>query len=89
MTHRDSDSPPPLARPEFPPITIRADPPKILMLYGSLRERAYSRLLAEEAGRVLESLGCEVRFYDPGGLPVKAPALAPGSPKHRIGERGL
>ena len=75
MTLRDGDNPPPLAQPEFPLVAIRADPPKILMLYGSLRERAYSRLLAEEAGRVLKGLGCEVRFYDPRDLPMKAPGL--------------
>jgi arsenic resistance protein ArsH len=45
------------------------------MLYGSLRERSYSRLLAEEAGRVLADLGSEVRFFDPTGLPVKGPGL--------------
>jgi arsenical resistance protein ArsH len=66
--------PPPLAKPVFPPLTIRADPPRILVLYGSLRERSYSRLLAEEAGRILESLGCEVRFFDPTDLPIKGPA---------------
>ncbi|MFN3196952.1 MAG: arsenical resistance protein ArsH [Bradymonadia bacterium] len=52
---------------------LRTDPPKILMLYGSLRERSYSRLLAEEAGRVLEGMGCEVRFFNPKDLPVKSP----------------
>ncbi|MEM7605855.1 MAG: arsenical resistance protein ArsH [Myxococcota bacterium] len=52
---------------------MRRDPPKILMLYGSLRERSYSRLLAEEAGRILEGLGCNVRFFHPHDLPVKAP----------------
>lgn len=45
-------------------------PPRILMLYGSLRERSFSRLLAEEAARVLESFGAEVRTFDPQGLPV-------------------
>lgn len=44
------------------------------MLYGSLRERSYSRLLAEEAGRILSDLGCEVRFFDPKALPVRDPA---------------
>ncbi|MAT27289.1 MAG: arsenical resistance protein ArsH [Sandaracinus sp.] len=47
-----------------------AHPPRILVLYGSLRERSFSRLLAEEAGRVLEAFGAEVRFFDPRGLPV-------------------
>ncbi len=72
MSHHDGN-PPPLARPTFAPIDIRSDPPKILVLYGSLRERSYSRLAAEEAGRILEGLGCEVRFFDPRELPVKAP----------------
>lgn len=44
--------------------------PRILILYGSLRERSYSRLLAEEAGRILEHMGAEVRFYNPDGLPT-------------------
>ncbi|MFG1592062.1 arsenical resistance protein ArsH [Halobacteriovorax sp. CON-3] len=44
--------------------------PRILMLYGSLRERSYSRLLAEEAGRILEHMGAEVKFFNPDGLPT-------------------
>ena len=44
--------------------------PRILVLYGSLRDRSYSRLAAEEAGRILESMGAEVRFFDPKGLPL-------------------
>ncbi len=45
-------------------------PPRILLLYGSLRERSFSRLLAEEAGRILRRLGAETRFFDPSGLPL-------------------
>lgn len=45
-------------------------PPRILMLYGSLRERSYSRFLTEEAAHILEALGAEVRIFDPAGLPV-------------------
>jgi len=45
-------------------------PPRILMLYGSLRERSYSRLAAEEGAYVLELLGAEVRFFNPSGLPL-------------------
>lgn len=44
--------------------------PRILILYGSLRAVSYSRLLAEEAGRLLEHFGCEVRIFDPAGLPL-------------------
>ena len=44
--------------------------PKILVLYGSLRERSYSKLLAQEAGRILEHMGADVRFFDPDGLPT-------------------
>ena len=44
--------------------------PRILVLYGSIRERSYSRLLSEEAGRLLRWFGCEVRTFDPRGLPL-------------------
>lgn len=74
MSHRDGN-PPQLEKPEFPDVTLRLDPPQILMLYGSLRERSYSRLLTEEAARILEGIGCDVRIYNPEGLPVKAPGL--------------
>ena len=45
-------------------------PPRILMLYGSLRERAFSRLLTEEAARILRHFGAEVKIFDPSGLPM-------------------
>jgi arsenic resistance protein ArsH len=45
-------------------------PPRILILYGSLRETSYSRFLAKEAGRLLEHFGAEVRLFDPSGLPL-------------------
>ncbi len=45
-------------------------PPRILLLYGSLRQRSFSRLLAEEAARVLRHLGAETRFFHPSGLPL-------------------
>ena len=44
--------------------------PRVLILYGSLRSISYSRLLAEEAGRLLTHFGCEVRFFDPKDLPL-------------------
>jgi arsenical resistance protein ArsH len=45
-------------------------PPRFLLLYGSLRERSYSRFLALEAGRLLARMGGEVRVFDPHGLPL-------------------
>ena len=44
-------------------------PPRILMLYGSLRERSYSKLLTLEAARLLEAMGAEVKIFDPLDLP--------------------
>lgn len=54
-----------LAGPEAP-----RHAPRILVLYGSLRERAFSRLVAEEAGRLLRWYGCEIQIFDPTGLPL-------------------
>jgi arsenic resistance protein ArsH len=51
--------------------------PRFLMLYGSLRERSYSRLVTFEAARLLEAMGGEVRIFDPAGLPL--PDGAPDS----------
>ena len=56
-------------------------PPRILILYGSLRERSYSRLVAEEAARILERLGAEVRFFHPSGLPLVDDGVDAGHPK--------
>ncbi len=44
-------------------------PPRILLLYGSLRERSYSRLATEEAARLLQHFGAETRIFDPRELP--------------------
>ena len=51
-------------------------PPRILLLYGSLREVSYSRLLTLEAERLLQRLGCETRVFDPAGLPLPDGASA-------------
>ncbi|WP_414156304.1 arsenical resistance protein ArsH [Pseudomonas sp. BNK-30] len=44
--------------------------PRILLLYGSIRERSFSRLLTEEAARLLEHFGAETRIFNPSGLPL-------------------
>ncbi|MBA1183887.1 arsenical resistance protein ArsH [Stutzerimonas nitrititolerans] len=44
--------------------------PRILLLYGSTREHSFSRLLVEEAARLLEHFGAETRIFDPSGLPL-------------------
>ncbi|OCR21470.1 NADPH-dependent FMN reductase [Pseudomonas syringae] len=51
--------------------------PRILLLYGSNRERSFSRLMVEEAARLLEHFGAETRVFDPAGLPM--PDDAPDS----------
>ncbi|RPE71232.1 arsenic resistance protein ArsH [Pacificibacter maritimus] len=54
--------------------------PKILVLYGSLRDRSFSRLAAEEAARLLRWYGCEVKIFDPRDLPLPD-ACDPDHPK--------
>jgi arsenic resistance protein ArsH len=51
--------------------------PRILLLYGSVRERSYSRLASEEAARLLQAMGCETKTFNPSGLPL--PDDAPDS----------
>ena len=58
--------------PELDKLSIQAGdhPPRFLMLYGSLCERSYSRLLTFEAARLLTAMGGEVKIFDPAGLPL-------------------
>lgn len=55
-------------------ITSRAvetrQPPRILLLYGSTRERSFSRLLVEESARLLQHFGAQTRIFNPSGLPL-------------------
>ena len=44
--------------------------PRILLLYGSVREESYSRKSALESARILRLLGCETKMFDPSGLPL-------------------
>ena len=44
--------------------------PRVLLLYGSLRERSFSRFLTMEAAQLLETFGAETRIFNPSGLPL-------------------
>ena len=59
-------------------------PPRILLLYGSLRERSFSRLAVEEAARLLQSFGAETRIFDPSDLPL--PDQIPGDDHPAVNE---
>ena len=54
----------------FPAFNTSANKPKILLLYGSLRERSFSRLVTEECARILTAYGAECRTFNPSGLPL-------------------
>ncbi len=60
----------PVEHDRLEPFARATHPPRILLLYGSLRERSYSRLLVEEAARLLNLLGAETKIFDPRDLPV-------------------
>lgn len=80
----DFDSFPSLDEDAFAPIDEDAlfgaaralHPPRILLLYGSLRARSYSRLASEEAARILRRLGADTRTFNPSGLPLPDDAEA-------------
>lgn len=55
---------------DFKSVATSTHAPRILLLYGSLRERSFSRLLTFEAQRLLEAFGAETRIFDPTGLPL-------------------
>ncbi|NPU09615.1 arsenical resistance protein ArsH [Bradyrhizobium sp. 83012] len=86
-----SDTMPQLDETAFHPIdrakllepALSSHPPRILLLYGSLRQRSFSRLLTEEAARILARFGAETRSFDPHGLPLVDDAW-PDHPK--VGE---
>jgi arsenical resistance protein ArsH len=59
-----------IPRPEQLSIQPSTHAPRILLLYGSLRERSFSRLLTLEAERLLQRMGAETRVFDPYGLPL-------------------
>ncbi|WFE73988.1 arsenical resistance protein ArsH [Roseinatronobacter sp. S2] len=57
-------------RPATTLATAPTHPPRILLLYGSLRAQSYSRLVVEEAARLLHHFGAEPRIFDPSDLPL-------------------
>jgi len=62
------------------PSKVSTHPPRILLLYGSLRERSFSRFAALEAQRLLDRMGAETRVFDPTGLPLPD-SCSPDHPK--------
>ena len=89
MTVSDEELPalvhPALAQPDISLLAAPDDPghpPRILLLYGSLRDESYSRRAAEEAARILRALGCDTKLFDPHGLPlVDDTGASPDHPK--------
>jgi len=82
MTDMPALRPESLHQPEpdrLEPTNRATHPPRILLLYGSLRERSFSRLLVEEAARLLQAMGAETRIFNPSDLPVtdSVPATHP------------
>ena len=65
------------ARSDFAGVATSTHAPRFLLLYGSLRERSFSRLLTCEAARLLEAMGGETEIFDPSGMPL--PDDAPDS----------
>lgn len=55
---------------QLQPAQQSAHKPRILLLYGSTRQRSFSRLVVQEAARLLETFGAETRVFNPSGLPL-------------------
>ena len=60
----------PLDQARLEPAQRKTHPPRILLLYGSLRQRSFSRLVVQESARLLQMMGAETRIFDPHGLPL-------------------
>ena len=51
-------------------LTLNKTKPRVLLLNGSLRPHSFSRMMTQEASRILEAFGAETRIFDPTGLPL-------------------
>ena len=60
----------PLDQARLEPVQRKTHPPRIVLLYGSLRQRSFSRLVVQESARLLQMMGAETRIFDPHGLPL-------------------
>lgn len=63
------------------PLAGYQHPPRFLLLYGSLRQRSFSRLVVEESARLLRAFGADVRIFNPQGLPLVDEDSAENHPK--------
>lgn len=70
----------PISPDDLFPRQLSDHPLRILLLYGSLRDRSFSRFAAEESARILQAYGAETRLFDPRGLPL-ADAVEADHPK--------
>lgn len=70
LPNLNADALPPINAERMQRATECRHPPRLLLLYGSLRPRSFSRLTLLEAERILRRLGAETRIFDPTGLPL-------------------
>ncbi|MCH9806826.1 MAG: arsenical resistance protein ArsH [Alphaproteobacteria bacterium] len=70
MPNLDSQHARPIEPHAYRPADDPGHPPRILVLYGSLRQRSFSRFMSEEASRLLEHFGAQTQTFDPAGLPL-------------------
>ncbi|VUD62743.1 NADPH-dependent FMN reductase ArsH [Thalassocella blandensis] len=70
MPNLDKEAIHPINQAALFPTELAEHKPRILLLYGSLRKRSFSRLAIEEAARVLQYFGAETRTFNPSGLPL-------------------
>jgi arsenical resistance protein ArsH len=79
-----------LERPASGLAAVPQHPPRILLLYGSLRQRSYSRLVIEEAARLVRFFGAEPRIFDPSDLPLPDQVRADDHPAvHELRELSM